>query len=172
MAITSEMYLIGGPYDSSCVVDSVNGFPIGDKAVTSSFVASMISSLITSGVVLVDGSEFSVVPESGLTITINPGCAWMKGYMVRLDNAYTVNLSAGHNYMVVLRQNYGLGECALYVFEDTYGSSPVRFNGVYDLVLAKIKIPSGTMVLSTSMITDTRRNNSYCGLVKSKVPTE
>lgn len=167
MAITSEVYLIGGPYDSTCVVDTVNGFPVGDNAVSSSFVASMISSLITDGVVNVDGSELAVVPGTGLSVKMKPGCAWMKGYMARLGLERTFDLSSGHEYTVVIRQNYGIGECTLCVFEDGYGS-PVRFNGIFDLVVAKIVIPEGALAVTSSMITDTRNDNSLCGFVRSK----
>lgn len=168
MAIITEIDLRGGPYDSTEIVDTVNGFPIGDKAVTSAFVASMIGSLITDGVIDTGNGELSVLPAGGLSVKVKPGTAWIKGYMARLESELTLDLAAGHEYTVFLRQSYGVGECSIGVYEDNANNIPVRFNGVYDIVLAKVKIPAGALTVSAAMITDTREDSSLCGFVSSK----
>ena len=168
MAIITEIDLTGGPYDSTGIVDTVNGFPVGDKAVTSAFVASMIKSLVTDGVVDTGNGELSVVPAGGLSVKVKPGVAWVQGYMARLESELTLDLSSGHEYTVFLRQNYGLGECSVGVFEDNDGNIPVRFYGVYDIVLAKITIPAGALTVNEAMITDIRSDSSLCGFVTSK----
>ncbi len=168
MAILTEASLTGGPYDSTGIVDTVNGFPIGNKAITSAFLASMISSLVTDGVVYDTGSALSVVTGGGMSVRVKPGVAWVQGYMARLDRELTFELNAGHEYTIYLRQNYGLGEAVIGVFEDNVNTIPLRFNGMYDIVLGKVKIPSGVLNINSSMITDTRSDSFLCGFVTSR----
>lgn len=168
MAIITEIDLTGGPYDSTSIIDTVNGFPVGNKAVTSAFVASMIASLIGDGVVDTGNGELSVVPGGRLSVKVKPGTAWVNGYMARLDGELTFELSSGHEYTVYLRQNYGLGEAVIGVFEDNDGTIPVRFYGMHDIILGKVKIPAGALTINESMITDTRADSSLCGFVTSK----
>jgi len=169
MAIITELDLTGGPYDSTGVVDNVGGFPVGDKAVSSAFVASMISSLIGDGVIDTGNGELSVIPAGGLAIKVKSGVAWVKGYMARLEGDLVMGVSPGHEYLVCLRQNYGIGRASIFIFEDNEGTVPVRFSGIYDIVLAKIRVPAGALVVNTGMITDTRGDSELCGFVTSKV---
>lgn len=168
MAIITEIDLTGGPYDSTAIVDTVAGFPVGDKAVSSAFVASMIASLIGDGVVDTGDGALAVVPAGGLSVKVNPGTAWVQGYMARLDGELTLELSSGHEYTVYLRQNYGLGEAVIGVYEDNDGNIPVRFYGVYDIILGKVKIPADALTVNEAMITDTRGDSELCGYVTSK----
>lgn len=168
MAIITEFSLAGGPYDSTGIVDTVSGIPVGDKAVTSAFVASMISSLVSDGVVDTGNGELSVVPAGGLAIKVKAGTAWVKGYMARLDGDLVLSLSAGHEYTIYLRQNYGIGQASVGVYEDNENNIPVRFYGIYDLVLAKVRVPAGALVVNAGMITDTRDDSDLCGFVTSK----
>ncbi len=169
MNITTETTLAGGMYDSTKIVDTVNGFPVGDKAVSSAFIASMISSLIGDGVINTGNGDLSVIPASGLSIKIKAGTAWARGYMARLDGALTAELSAGHEYTVFVRQDYALGEATVCICEDNDGSIPSRVGGRYDLVLAKVKIPAGALVVNEAMITDCRANTTLCGFVTSRL---
>ena len=65
--------VFGGMFDSTTVVDTVNGFPRGDKAVDASFFAKMISSFYSDGVL--SGGDyaqngFRIVPAGGLAVTV------------------------------------------------------------------------------------------------------
>lgn len=163
--------VFGGMFDSTTVVDTVNGFPRGDKAVDSSFFAKMISSFYSDGILAAGDyaqNGFKVVPAGGLTVTAAPGIAWIRGYMAWMQEAQSFVLSAGHSYSVVLRLNTASGEFTL-VATETTSSVPVRTEQICDLVLAEIRIPSGSAELTESMIRDTRSNLEKCGFVTCTV---
>lgn len=159
--------VFGGMFDSTTVVDTVNGFPRGDKAVDSSFFAKMISSFYSDGVLAAgdyakDG--FSVSPAGGLTVRVAAGIAWIRGYMAWMQEAQSFVLSAGHSYAVVLRLNTASGEFSLVATEAT-ASLPTDTELIRDLVLAEITVPGGAASLTENMITDTRSDLTRCGFV-------
>ena len=163
--------VFGGMFDSTTVVDTVNGFPRGDKAVDSSFFAKMISSFYSDGVLA--GGEygqngFRVLPADGLSVTVSAGIAWIRGYMAWMQTAQSFALSAGQSYAVVLRLNLATGEFGLILTEDT-ASLPTDTELVRDLVLAEITIPAGWPMLTADMITDTRSDADKCGFVTCTV---
>ncbi len=163
--------VFGGMFDSTTVVDTVNGFPRGDKAVDSSFFAKMISSFYSDGILAAGDyaqNGFRVVPAGGLTVTAAPGIAWIRGYMAWMQEAQSFVLSAGHSYSVVLRLNTASGEFTLVATEDT-SSVPLRTELICDLVLAEITVPSGAAVLTENMIRDTRSDLEKCGFVTCTV---
>ncbi len=167
--ITLPVY--GGMFDSTTVVDTVNGFPRGDKAVDSSFFAKMISSFYSDGV-LSGGdyaqSGFRITPAGGMAVTAAAGIAWIRGYMAWLQTAQSFVLRAGHSYTVVLRLNTASGEFSLVAAEDASGL-PTDTELIRDLVLAEITVPSGCTVLTEAMIRDTRGDIGKCGFVTCTV---
>lgn len=48
-------------------------------------------------------------------------------------------------------------------------TAPTRSGAVYEIVLAQIKVPAGTVKVTQDMITDTRMNSDLCGWVVSNV---
>ena len=105
--------VFGGMFDSTTVVDTVNGFPRGDKAVDASFFAKMISSFYSDGILNggeYAGNGFGITLSGGLTVTVAPGIAWIRGYMAWMQAAQSFTLSAGHVYTIVLRLNAASGE--------------------------------------------------------------
>lgn len=165
----NEITLSGGPYDSTKIAETVNGIPVGDKPLTAAFLASMIASLITDGVVASLGGGLECVPAGGLNIKVKSGTAWARGYMARLDADTSFALVAGNNYNVFVRQSYAEGEAVLCVGEE---STPTRREGVFDLVIAKVRIPAGALTVSSAMIIDTRAEPSLCGYVSSRTAAE
>lgn len=166
MNVFSNETITGGPYDSTSVVGTVNGFPRGNNAVDSAFVASMIDSLITGGVV---GDGFSVYAAGGLGVTVSPGVAWGRGRMSRLDSAKRYELVAGYTYSFVVRFAADDNTSRLVVIADSVPFSPLRTESTYDLVIASVRVPAGTETVTSSMITDRRADASFCGSVTSKI---
>ena len=161
----------GGMFDSTTVVETVNGFPRGDKAVDSSFFAKMISSFYSDGIL--SGGDyahdgFHITPAGGLTVTVAPGIAWIRGYMAWMQEPQTLTLSAGHHYTVVLRLNTASGEFTLVAAEDDT-AVPMNTDLIRDLVLAEITIPGGYSSIAEGMITDTRADLGKCGFVTCSV---
>lgn len=163
--------VFGGMFDSTTVVETVNGFPRGDKAVDSSFFAKMISSFYSDGI-LAGGdygkNGFRIAPAGGMTISVEPGIAWIRGYMAWMKEPQTLVLSAGYTYTMVLRLNTASGEFTLMAAEDA-SSLPVNSELIRDLVLAEIYIPTNQTVITSGMITDTRADIDRCGFVTCTV---
>ncbi len=161
----------GGMFDSTTVVDTVNGFPRGDKAVDSAFFAKMISSFYTDGI-LSGGdyaeSGFRVTAAGGMAVTVSAGIAWIRGYMAWMQTAQSFTLRAGHTYSIVLRLNTASGEFNLVAAEDASGL-PTDTELIRDLVLAEITVPSGSTSLEENRILDTRGDHAKCGFVTCSI---
>lgn len=166
MYVFSNETIVGGPYDSTSVVETVNGFPRGNNAVDSAFVASMIDSLITGGIV---GDGFSVSAGGGLGVTVSPGVAWGKGRMTRLDAAKRYELVAGSTFSFVIRFDAFDNASKLVVISDSAPFTPLRTESTFDLVIASVSVPAGAVAVTASMITDRRQDSSCCGSVTSKI---
>lgn len=159
--------VFGGMFDSTTVVETVNGFPRGDKAVDSSFFAKMISSFYSDGILAAGDygqGGFAVTPTSGLTVSVAAGIAWIRGYMAWMKEPQNLVLSAGHSYTIVLRLNTASGEFTIVAAEDDL-SLPMDTDLIRDLVLAEITIQASCTSLTDDMITDTRSNMDKCGFV-------
>lgn len=100
MAIIASEKIGGGPFDSLNVVEVVNGFPRGDRAVDAAFVASMISSFISDGVCPDPEGRFCVTPSDDLSVAVDVGCAWARGYMITSSAPITFSLEPGHTYTI------------------------------------------------------------------------
>ena len=169
MAIISEIGIVGGPYNSTKVVDTVNGFPVGDKAIDAAFIASMIACFVTNGVLDTGNDDLVVSAGDGLSVTVNPGITWANGYMSRLDGVTTFELSPGHEYMIFVRQNNNKGTSSLVLCADDTGGIPVKNMDLHDMVVAKVTVPSDATAVTEDMITDTRGNSAMCGYVTSRL---
>lgn len=164
--------VLGGMFDSTTVVDTVNGFPRGDKAVDSSFFAKMISSFYSNGVLAAVGTEgnngLKATPSSGMTLSVSPGVAWIRGYMAWLQTEKSFALTAGHTYSIVLRLSTASGGFDLIATEEQSGL-PTDTELIRDLVLAEVTIPGSATELTESMIVDTRGDRAMCGFVTCTV---
>lgn len=161
----------GGIFDSTAVVETVNGFPRGDKAVDSAFFAKMMSSFYGNGILknseYGDGG-FAVAPAGGLTVKVSPGIAWIRGYMAWLHEEQSFALSSGQSVSIVLRLNTASGQFSL-VMTPYSDSLPTSSELICDLVLAEIDVGSGLTTISWGMIADTRPIAAKCGFVTSAI---
>ncbi|MBR6808065.1 MAG: hypothetical protein IKM46_06780 [Clostridia bacterium] len=169
MAIIATEEISGGLFNSTRVVDTLNGFPKGDKAVDAAFFAKMLSCIISHGIVKGEGEEFKVYPGGDLSIAVTPGIAWGNGYMATLEEDVYFELENGHEYTVFLRFNGTHGKAELMVYEDDHGVIPMRSPSLCDLVLAKVTVGEDTVDITDVMIEDTRDEASLCGFVKSRI---
>ena len=165
MAIYESKPMVGGPFDSTSVVETVQGFPKGNRAVDAAFIASLISCFVTDGVL--GTGDFAVSAGDGLSVSVAAGCAWARGYMARLDTPATFELTPGCTFVLCVRFNISGGEATLSAFKND-SSLPVRSSGTFDLVLARVEVPTGASAITAAMITDLRSGSS-CGYVASKL---
>ncbi len=158
-----------GFFDSTSIVTTVNGFPVGNNARSASFFARYFSSFIGNGVLQKEDS-FRVVPLANTVVQIQPGSAFVRGYFCYDDEPNSITITPDPNatgvFTLVLRLNLDDGNFSFRVgsADDNF---PIRNASTYDLALARITVPAATAVLTESMITDLRADETVCGFVKS-----
>ena len=167
MAIIATEEIFGGLFNSTTVVENVDGFPRGDKAVDAAFFAKMLKCIISDGIVRNEGEEFKVYPGGELSVCVTPGVAWGNGHMAMLDEDLYFELEAGHNYTLFIRFNTSSGKAEVMVYEDDHGVIPMRNASLSDLVICKISVPDDSVEISENMLEDTRDDNYLCGYVRA-----
>ena len=91
--------VLGGMFDSTAVVETVDGFPRGDKAVDAAFFARMMQCFYSDGVVRPADGYLQVLPGDGMRLTVNAGCGWIHGHMGWVKEAVSAFVEAGHSYL-------------------------------------------------------------------------
>ena len=129
--------------------------------------------------------DFSVAVAGDLNVTVGAGQAWIHpsrwvGRSVIMKQSSTLTLTSADAARtridrVVLRYDAAAKKTSLLVLEGTPNSdSPVppeltRTALIYDLCLAEITRPAGSTTISTSDISDTRADETVCGVMRDGV---
>lgn len=113
-------------------------------------------------------NQLKVSSGDGMTIKISPGWAFINGYWYHNDEELVLSVASNlgtssRSDAVLCRWDAGSRRISAVV---QVGSTEVTRDGsYYDLKLAEIFVPAGATYVSQSNITDTRMNESVCGLV-------
>ncbi|MCI1952576.1 MAG: hypothetical protein LKJ50_05535 [Clostridiales bacterium] len=120
--------------------------------------------------------------HNDMRVTISPGVAFIDGYRYELDNSDsefnftvpTANGSLDRMDIIVVRRDLVNQIAKLVYIAGTAASNPsvpalTRTNDVDEIQLCKISVTHGAVKISDSDITDTRFNDSMCGIVASAV---
>lgn len=119
--------------------------------------------------------ELQVVADSGMNVKVRTGNAYIDGKMKNFENETTLTLekaSANSTRIdsVVVRRNDTERDFSILVVKgSTSAPDPVRQEGIYDLVLAKITVGASVTEIKQANITDTRMNADLCGWVVTNV---
>ena len=142
----------------------------------SDFLARLIASFIGNGVFT---DDLAVTAGDNMQIKVPAGKAWINGYFYRNDGDMAFGIANADGVLnrkdtVVLRWNINNRAINLVVLTGTPASTAAapeitRSAEQYDLKLAEINIPAGTTAIKQSLITDTRLNNSVCGIVHAVI---
>lgn len=129
--------------------------------------------MMSNGVLLDDATALKVTAGGGMSVNVAPGYAWAEGHFGKVESAENLPVTnADGTYTridrVVARLDMSLKTFSLAVIAGEIGSDPeppdiVRDGTIYDLGLATITIPPGSLEITDAMITDTRANTSVCG---------
>ena len=148
----------------------------GDRKYTTDWLAKYIAALVTTGVYK---DELAVRASDGMTVTVQPGRAWLKGYLYSNDAPLEISIKNADSAMprrdtVVVRLNLTDRTITTMVLTGAFGTAPVapdisRTSDIYDLKLAEISVPAGTTRMTQSLIKDTRLDDSVCGITVSAV---
>lgn len=148
-----------------------------DRGYTADSFAEWLNHFFTTGVF---SGELQVTAASGMDIKVGSGYANLKGKVRFFDSATKLTLAtAGATYpridTVVVERNDTDRKISIKVVTGTYNGSspsptaPVRSAAIYQIVLAQIYVAAGATKITQENITDTRSNNSVCGIVTGTV---
>lgn len=129
--------------------------------------------------------DFSVTAQDGLSVQVSAGQAWVrparfKGRSIIMEQPTTVVLTEADPVRsridrIVLRYDAAAKKTSLQVLDGTPDSAAPaapaisRTELVYDLCLAEIRRPAGSTAVTTADITDTRADETVCGVMRDGV---
>lgn len=138
----------------------------------------------TRGVFSSDGNLAVTPGESGLSVSVSPGLAWLKwsdfwGVAALQAQVLTLDLDTADGALkridaIVCRLDKVNNRAEIVVKKGAFSSSPVLLPPVRDtnydeLYIATILINAGIVNISADAITDQRLNEEYCGLMRDGV---
>lgn len=147
----------------------------GDRKYGSDWLAQYIAAIISNGVYT---TELTASGDNGnMSVTVGAGRAWINGYMYSNDSDMTLALSAADGALsrtdlIVLRLDMTNRQITLTVVQGDFGGGVpalTRTSDIYELCLAQIAVAAGTTEITAQMITDTRADETVCGIVAGAV---
>ncbi len=149
-----------------------------DRLYSANEFAEYFATFIGNGIFPSPTTSLQVQPDTGLTIRVKAGKAWINGYYFVADADESILITADPVLprvdRLVLRLHLSNREITLVHKQGTAASSPVapsvtRDAQMIELSLATISIPAGASSITSGMISDTRTNSSECGFVASTI---
>lgn len=135
----------------------------------------------TNGIHAEDTSYFQVLENSGMTLTVKRGTAYVDGHFFKPPTDLTVRLAESDvEYpridLVVIRCDYVNENVRLEVITGEPNAVPTipkmeRNAGVYDLGLAAITVNPNVSEVTQIDVKDLRFDEAYCGVVVGKINT-
>lgn len=120
--------------------------------------------------------SLQVVANSGMTVKINEGYAWIDGYMYHLDAPLVLDIETASGSMnrkdnIVVRLDLtnrwvrSFGVTGSYYSNTATPPEPGISATIHELVIARINVAAGTTEITQDMIEDTRMDGDLCGWV-------
>lgn len=135
--------------------------------------ADYFASFVGNGVFAKKMNSLQIIADTGMSIKVKSGQAWINGYWYENDSDLTLNVTTapttGYRIdSVVLR--YGVSDrsitCAVKQgSQNVANPTPIRNSEYYELILANIKVNAGKVSIFSTDIIDKRGDNSVCGFV-------
>lgn len=151
----------------------------GDRTYDAADWADYFASFVGNGVFAQPAGGCQVKAENGMKIKVSAGKLWINGYYSVNTSDYPLTLSAADRVKsrydsVVARLDLSKRTTYLTIIKggaDELHSAPVitRSSTVYDLCLAVIEVKAGATSISQADITDTRTDETVCGIVKGVI---
>lgn len=152
-------------------VNSEGGHRIYNAQAMRDFISSFFNNGVFSG-------GFGVEAQSGMTVTIAPGYANIEGVIQykQYDDTITLDVAEAtldriDSIAIELSEEdreitmkYVKGDAAA----EPEPKAPVRSDGIYQLIIAQILIPAGSVAITQQNITDTREDAEICGYISSR----
>lgn len=158
--------LVGGEYDRVYLAEQF---------------AAYFASFIGNGIFGGQMQQLEVVANSpaNMSVIVLSGKGWINGWWYRNNGNMQLSVAVADGVLsridsVVVRWDNTRRDMYLHVIKGTPSNNPVkpsvvRNNDYYDIQLCTISIPAGSTGIRQQQITDTRLDNSVCGLVTGVV---
>jgi len=175
------MAIQSGFFNATVTTDSQTGLPVYDRAGTAEQFAHYFSRFIGNGVFMKTSTDFQVLANSGMNLTVKAGDAWINGYYAWADTDETIAIASSPMSnpridRIVLRLDLTQSGRAitLAVKQGTEAATPVapsltRNAEVCEIALADVTVGVNVSAISQANIADLRLNSSLCGIVTSLV---
>ncbi len=151
----------------------------GDRVYNATDFASYFGKLVSNGIFYAAPTNLQVTAGSGMQVVVLAGSAWINGYAYENTDTLELDIVTADGVnpridRVVVRWSAVDRSIRLVMLTGMATASPVapaltRNNDVYELGIADIVVPKGTVLIVAQNITDTRLNTSLCGTVNSLV---
>ena len=148
----------------------------GDRKYNATHWADYFKPLFTSGVF---NGDLQVMANGNMSVTIKTGYAWLIGYGYHNTEPLVVDLevaSGNLNRYDAIKIKLDLSARTITAYADKGGNAAApakptntRNDTAYEITIAEVYVAAGTTVITQSMITDTRMNNTKCGWVTGAV---
>lgn len=148
----------------------------GDRVYDAESMSEWLTPFFTTGVF---NGDLFVQGNGGMSVYINPGYVNINGKVRLFDESTVLPIGIAHATLsridsIVVRRDDIERNLYLAVIKGTNSSnpvapSPVRENGIYDLVIAHVHVTPALAEVTQSQIEDTRMNKNICGWVASTV---
>ncbi len=120
--------------------------------------------------------DLQVAANNDMSVTINPGYAWIDGYMYHLTAPLSIDLeiasgNANRVDNIVIRFDLTNRWIKAYAVTGGYYSKaatppvPQITSTIHEIVIARVDVAAGTTSIKQEMIEDTRMDDTVCGWV-------
>lgn len=145
-----------------------------DRVYDATDFAEYFANFIGNGVYGSPSDQLKVLPNSGLSVKVKAGKAFIDGYWYELDEDKVVQLSVNSgsssaNTVIVAELNKTNREITVKAREFVSSVYPIFTTNIHELVLAIISNKVGATTITEGDITDTRLNMEYCGIVAALI---
>lgn len=125
------------------------------------------------------GLQVIAAENPNMTITLNPGYAYINGYTYENTESYIFNIDVADGVLsrrdaIFIRYDLSNRKITAYIAKGVLSPTPVapapmRTKDYWDLCVAIIHVDGGITKIDQSLIEDTRMNTTLCGIVHSIV---
>ena len=150
-----------------------------DRIYSADDFAKFYAQLLSNGVFYTTADNLQTTPSSGMKVKVATGSAMINGYCYMNDANVELTLAtaSGSNPRIdriVVRWSLTNRNILLATLTGTAAAQPAapaltRSSTVYELGIADILVPAGSVTIPAGNITDTRTNGALCGLVNSMI---
>ena len=137
-----------------------------------------LKQIVGNGVFPTPSTQFQVEANTGMSVTVHAGNAWLEGHKIENDEDISITIDSASQVMnrkdriVLYSDSVNLRAAGVKILKGTAAINPVAPDintgiqeGEYRLGLAVIDILAGATEITAANITDTRGDSDVCGFV-------